>query len=284
MATVQYILSCLTSQFEEADVPNAQGSAAWIVEEVLGAKPHEVHVMRERELTASEQAQIERAAVRRQHHEPLQYIFGHSAFYGRDFAMSAPVFIPRPETEVLAEYLIAHVSGAAHVCELCCGSGALACTLALERPDITVVAADISRDAVELTKRNVAKHDVQARVHVYKSDLFGSIAPDVFDALVANPPYIPLHMSDVMDAEVLAYEDHRALFSGKDGLDVFRAIVAGALQYLRQDGLFACELETSNVREAADLLRAQQFEDVRVMCDMAHRERFIVARRGGNTC
>lgn len=284
MPTVRDTLFQLITRFDMARVPNAKGSAAWIVESVLNVAPYEMQLMQDYELSAQDVAAIDQAAKRRENHEPLQYIFGLAPFYGRDFHVAPPVFIPRPETEMLVEMLIRSLPKDAHVLELCCGPATIAATLALERSDIYVLATDIAPEACVLAKQNIREFGVQKRVQIMQSNLFENISPKHFDALIANPPYIPNAFACDMEREVLAYEDHNALFSGEDGLDIFRAIIARAPEYLRTGATIAFELEASNVEQAACILDTHMWHDIRVACDMCERLRFLFATRKDARC
>ncbi|WP_251212331.1 N5-glutamine methyltransferase family protein [Adlercreutzia murintestinalis] len=167
------------------------------------------------------------------------------------------------------------------VADLCTGSGCIACSLASEREDVRVIATDLSADAVALARENVEALELAERVRVLQGDL-GAPIPERylgrFDAVVANPPYIPTAVMAELPAEVGDFEPDLALHGGADGLDVYRRILGWAQRALAQDGLFAVELYEGHLDEAAALAVQAGFAEVRVVEDLAGRPRVLVAR------
>jgi release factor glutamine methyltransferase len=193
---------------------------------------------------------FEALVIRREAREPLQHIVGSTVFRYVTLQVRAGVFVPRPETEVVAQVAIDEAGALAAtgrrplVVDLCCGTGAIAVSAAIEVPTAVIHAIDASRGAVELAIINadvahasnvtVGLGDV-ADPHVL-ADLEGSV-----DVLVSNPPYIPSGAIPI-DPEVRDFDPPSALFGGgEDGLDVPRAVVAAAVRLLRPGGLFVME-------------------------------------------
>jgi release factor glutamine methyltransferase len=166
------------------------------------------------------------------------------------------------------------------VADACTGSGAIALSIAHERPDATVWATDIAPEAVRVAGENAERLHLADRVRVLEGDLLEPLPPGVrgrLDAVVANPPYVP--SSDVPDLprEVAGFEPRLALDGGVDGLDIFRRLLVEARTWLAPGGLLAVELDERRVQAAAEEA-VEWYEDLRVVRDLAGRDRVLVAR------
>lgn len=216
---------------------------------------------------------------RREAREPVAYIRGVQAFYGRDFAVGPGVLIPRPETELLIEAGLSAVAGhpAPVVLDIGAGSGCLAITFALECPGATVVATDISAQALTIAAANAGRFAVAARVRFVHAAGVGA-EPGPFDLVVSNPPYVPEGDRAGLQPEVRLHEPDTALFAGRDGLDVLRAIAADVRRVVRTGGTFAVEIGVGQAVEAVAIVRRAGFDDVRVRDDLQAIARVIVAR------
>lgn len=206
--------------------------------------------------------------ARRRGGEPMAYLVGYREFFGREFAVSNAVLIPRPETELLVDIVLRGKVGAgdtAHILDLGTGSGCIAVTLALEMPRARVTAVDASAAALRVAEQNVLRHG--ARVRLLESDWLVALAGERFDLIVANPPYIA-DADPHLAAGDLRHEPRAALASGCDGLDAVRRIVADAPQHLTSGGQLWLEHgydQAGAVRElfaAAGFTQMEQFPDL----------------------
>lgn len=280
MSTVQETFSQLTERFLAAGLTHPELSARWILEEVLHYKPHELTLHAETIIQSKNASRIEAYARRREKHEPLQYLFHASPFYGLELTQLDGVFIPRPETETLVEEMARQLPAHAQVREICTGTGAIAVALAHAREDICVIASDANKKAVQNARANIQKFHLEKRVKVSQADLLEEKVPEKpYDALIANPPYIPTSLREELPKEVLTYEDSQALFSGVDGLDHFRRIIEVAPAYVCSDGLVAFELGEYNVEQAAGELDHHFWHDIEVKSDATGRPRFLFVKR-----
>lgn len=282
--TVQSTLAWTRGYLERKGDPNPRGSAQWLLSAATGLTRLELYTNFEKPLTADERAMLREMILRRAAGEPLQYISGRAPFRTIEVAVEPGVLIPRPETEVLVGEALALVPREEErvVLDLCCGSGCVACAVAVERPEVTVLAADIDPKAVALTRRNAKALGVDGRVTVYEGDLFEALPADVrglVDVIVTNPPYVPSAVCDELVPEVRDFEPRLALDGGEDGLDVFRAILAGAEGWLTPEGALVAELHETCLEEAQSLAEAAGFERVRVVDDLAGKPRVLVAQR-----
>ena len=239
-----------------------------------------------RDAATSQQAQVfERFAARRRAGEPIAYILGQREFYGRVFEVTADVLIPRPETELLCDALLERLSGAsspgaASVLDLGTGSGAVAVTLAGERPAWQITAVEHSPAALAVAQRNARRLCPQSTLRIVRSDWFTALQGEHFDAIVSNPPYIADDDSHLSQGD-LRFEPQAALCAGPQGMDALSAIAARAPAHLHPGGWLLLEhgfAQGGLVREA---LRASGLAQVVTLTDLAGWERVSLGRRPG---
>jgi len=220
---------------------------------------------------------------RRARHEPVAYITGSREFFGRSFQVTPDVLIPRPDTETLVtaalECIDALDTGAPLVADVGTGSGCLAVTLAAERRHIRVLATDTSPGALEVARKNAARHGVLDRVSLHLVSLLDGLGARP-DLLLSNPPYVRDDERLTLPREVFAYEPHAALFSGPDGLDLIRTLVRAAGSTLPAGGWLALEIGAGQAPEVQRLVEdTAELDLVSVRPDIEHRPRVVIARR-----
>lgn len=224
------------------------------------------------------------AASRRARGMPFAYAVGRASFRHLTLDVDERVLIPRPETEQLVELVLAATAGeqGGIAIDVGTGSGAIALALASEGTFDSVIATDISLDALEVARRNASSLAPALRASIafrHGADL-GPLAGVSARALVSNPPYIALGEAPALPVAVRDWEPAAALFGGADGMRVIEAIVRAAPGVLESGGLLALEVDTRRAALAAECAAAsRQFRDVQVLPDLAGRERYILARR-----
>ena len=196
-------------------------------------------------LSAEIEAQLNARLTRIEAGEPLPYVLESAPFFGRDWNVASGVLIPRPETELLVEAVLEHLSEPkARVAELGTGSGIIAGTLALERPDWSVFATELSSQARAIASSNW--NTLNAKVQLIEGRAgewlgpISSIAP--LDCIASNPPYIPSRDMDALQASVRDFEPRLALDGGEDGLNPYRQIAANGRELLGEGGFVALEV------------------------------------------
>jgi release factor glutamine methyltransferase len=214
---------------------------------------------------------------------PLQHLTGTAPFGPLLLSVGPGVFIPRPETEALLEWVLKAIDQqplppTALIVDLCTGSGALAISLAGRCPEATVLAVDDSAAALSYAHRNAEGTQVQLiEADVTAPDLLPELDGHV-DLVVANPPYIPDGV--VLEPEVAEYDPHHALFGGPDGMAVVGAVIGLAGRWLRPGGRVAVEHDDTTSARTVELFRASAlFEHITPRCDLAGRPRFVTATR-----
>jgi release factor glutamine methyltransferase len=224
----------------------------------------------------------ESLVARRATREPLAYIVGTREFWALDFEVSPAVLIPRPSTELIVEAVIGlfpERSQPLRIADVCTGCGCVGIALAHERATASVVATDISFDALAVARRNALRHGVEDRVAFRHTDLLDGVDM-VFDAIVANPPYVVDEAAPALQPEVRDHEPALALFGGADGLDLVTRLVAAAPSRLRSGGYLIFEFGLGQDVEIEDLLeRSADLELSDVRRDLQGIARTAVARR-----
>jgi release factor glutamine methyltransferase len=263
--------------------------ARWLVEETAAeAWPAALGCP----VTTRAAAAFESLLQRRETGEPLQYVLGHWSFRTLDLLVDGRVLIPRPETEVLVGVALAEIErrlpggrGGTAV-DLGTGSGAIALSLAKERPGLEVWGIDESADALDVATANLAGVGGAAapRVRLVQGNWWTALPPALaggIDLVVSNPPYVSTAEMACLDEVVRRWEPPTALEAGPGGLEDQAAVVAGAPRWLAPGASLVVELAPHQALPAAALARRAGLVDVRTEKDLAGRERVLVARRPG---
>ena len=234
----------------------------------------------ERVLAPTEEAVLEDALRRRLAHEPMQYILGKAYFYDLELEVTPAVLIPRPETELLVEWVLETLPKRGRLLDLGTGSGAVALAAAHGRPDAQVVALDISSAALEVAERNRTRLGC-ANVELRLSDLCAALSPDErFDVAAANLPYVPEEDRPLLAPEVAEHEPGTALFVPGDGAGVMLRAIRELVPHLVPGGAAGFELDPRQAPGICRALEAAGFIDVAVRRDLAGKERFVTGRLG----
>ncbi len=264
---------------------SAEVDARWIVADCLGASPSELSASLGLPATERGVARFDDMVRRRGQGEPLQYVLGAWGFRTLDLMVDRRVLIPRPETEAVVDMALAELDGlggrerATTVVDLGTGSGAIALSIAVERVRTEVWATDSSGDALAVAAANIAGIGRSgARVRIAQGEWFAALPSKLagtVDLIVSNPPYVA--RSVTLPAEVEKWEPGTALWSGPDGTDDLRTIIAGAPEWLRSHGVLVCELSPEQAESMAQFA-AGSFAQVEVRDDLTGRPRALVAR------
>ena len=183
-----------------------------------------LHINYNKECDNNTLKQLEKLVKKRATDYPIEYITSRASFYGETFNVAPNVLIPRPQTEILVEKAIETLNKLLNpkVVEIGTGSGIISVMLALEVPNISIIAVDINDDAIALAKSNAKKFDVEHKITFVKSDIFNSIDVKGFDMCISNPPYIK---NNYKLPKNVTYEPSNALFGGDDGDELLKKII-----------------------------------------------------------
>lgn len=257
-----------------AGVASPDHDAAELLAHVLGTTRSGLALVTE--LPAAALTSYDALVARRAAREPLQHLTGVAWFRHVELAVGPGVFVPRPETELLAGWAIDQRPGV--VVDLCTGSGAIAKAIADEVPDAEVHAVELDPAAHAWAERNLVGTGVDLRqgdLRTAFDDLLGTV-----DVVVCNPPYVPLEAWESVAVEARDHDPHLALFSGDDGLDAIRALAVRAAELLRPGGVVGVEHADAQGSSAPAVFAAQgSWEEVRDHRDLNDRPRYVTARR-----
>lgn len=280
--TARRLLAWMTQDFKAQELGTPRLDAELLISHVLGVDRVRLYMDLERPLSGAELGAVKALVVRRRQREPVAYLVGQREFYLREFKVTPAVLIPRPDTETLIERACALLpeDQPRRVLDLCTGSGAIAVTLAAERPLVSVVATDLSEAALAIAGENARKHGVEERVELRLGDLFAALADDAgFDLVVANPPYIREDELPQLAAE-LQHEPRMALTSGPEGLDVLARLCAEVDRYLSANGVVLFEVGAGQAEYVSQLLAANsQLTNVTSHRDLGGIDRVVEAAR-----
>lgn len=273
----------LSSDFlKRKSVESSRLNAEILLAEILGIKRLELYLKYDKPLTQSETDKYREFIVRRSKGEPLQYITGHTEFYGYDFLVNPTVLIPRNDTEILVEHAIDFIQKSEKkitVLDIGTGSGNIAISISLHCSNVELFAIDISHGAIELAKKNAARNDLLGNICFIEGDIKNyDFLDKKFDLIIANPPYISLNGFNELQREVHEYEPRIALTDESDGLKYFKVISKEAREILNNNGLLMFEVGYDQSESVKKILLENSFEEISVIKDYSKIDRVVQAR------
>ncbi len=287
--TIGSLLTWTTDFFTKKAVDEPRLSAELLLAHALACSRMALYTQYERVPPAGPTAAFRELVKQRANHVPVAYLIGKAWFFSLEFTVTRDVLIPRPDTETLVEFVVqaarSHPEWSAPampaILDLCTGSGAVAVALAKQLATASVVATDISPQALAVARGNVEQHKLTERITLLEGDLYEPLArvaaPTLFHVIAANPPYIPTAEIERLPPTVRDHEPRLALDGGPDGLAFHRRILAGARQLLHPAGLLIMEMQFDQGPALhAALAAAGCFANVRTIRDAAGHPRCVV--------
>jgi release factor glutamine methyltransferase len=269
--SVRMALAVATAELRDAGCDTPRLDAELLLADAIGATRTHLHLAPERELTRAESDRFAELLARRRAREPVAYVLGKRAFRYIELRVDERVLVPRPESEGLVETGLTLPTGA-RVVDVGTGSGAIALALKHERPDLEVLGADVSHDALALARENAGALGLD--VTFVHSDLLDGVGGEL-DAVLSNPPYVARRDLETLQPEVIAEPDV-AVFGGHDGFEIVRRLVPAAMQ---RAPLVAIEVGMGMAQIVGGLLRDAGATAIEVQRDLAGIERVVVGRR-----
>lgn len=283
--------------FLDNDVPSPRLNAELLLLFVLGRERAYLYTYPERELTMEEQSRYDEVVRERARGRPTQYITGHQEFWGLDFIVSPAVLIPRPETEHVIETVLELVKeycsqapygpqppsaarkdseGKLRIIDIGTGSGCIALSLASELPQAEIHACDISQEALEVARANAVRLGLEKRVQFRHSDLLSAYRGEQFDFVISNPPYVGESEADKVQKQVREFEPKTAVFSGWEGMDIYKRLIPQAHAALKPGGWLVTEIGYSTEEKVKQLLTC--FTDIQTTTDLQGIPRVVAAK------
>ena len=278
--TIKRLLDWTTEHFTKKGFESARLDAEVLLAEALNCQRIQLYTRFDQVPEESRLAMYRDWVVRRAKGEPVAYLVGHKEFYSLRFKVDSNVLIPRPETEhliVKAVDLAGQFPKPCSIIDVGTGSGCIAVTLATHITDCTIVATDISPDAINVAVENATKHEVQERIEFIQGDLLEAVADNrKFDLIVSNPPYIGTDEEGTVDESVRKYEPEIALFSGSDGTDVIRRLVQQSTTRLEAGGFLVFETSPIIFDACLEIVNeTNSFTDVETIKDYSDHRRIV---------
>jgi release factor glutamine methyltransferase len=289
-ATLGEVITEARRLLEQAGVESAEQEVLWIVEHVLRLPSHQIVTDRDRLLSPAELVATRGLVKRRAGREPLQYILGTQEFCGLEFHVNPAVLIPRPETELLVEYVAQRISAGrkATIVDVCTGSGCIAVAIARLRPRVRMIATDLSNLSLNVARQNATRHEVCERITWFEGDLLRPLAEQglegCIDVIVSNPPYIAEADWSTLQPEVRLFEPRGALVAGPLGTELHERLLQESGRYLSPGGALLMEIGAGQARAMRRIVeQTPGYRFHRLVYDEAGLERVVIVERVGNS-
>ena len=279
MLTLLESIELSTEYLQKKEIESPHLNAELLLADVLNCKRLELFLRFDKPLSENEKIRYREYLKRRAAKEPLQYIVGSTSFYGLDFIVNESVLIPRQETEILVETIInSHKKESVKkILDVGFGSGCISITLAKYFPDAEVVGIDISEDAHNIAVENAEKLNA-GNVHFEIKDIFSSEITEIFseaDIVVSNPPYVSLEEYDILQDEIVKYEPKMAVSDNGNGLQFYERICELGKTNIKKGSSLYFEVSAGQSNAVAEILRKNNFSEVKILKDYAEIERVI---------
>ena len=210
--------------------------------------------------------------------KPVQYITNKQEFMGLEFYVNENVLIPQPDTEILVCEVLEickKYNRNIKILDICTGSGAIAVSIAKNIETATIYASDISKEALEVAKKNAELNNV--KVEIINSDMFKNIN-EKFDIIVSNPPYIKTEVIKELELQV-QNEPHLALDGGNDGLDFYRILAKESQEYLEEDGYLCMEIGYDQKDDVMQILEENNYTNIYSKKDLSENDRIVIGKK-----
>ena len=283
---IKEVLANTEKYFKKNNIDNPRLDAEVLLAELLDMERIKLYVNFDYPLKDDEITKYREMIKLRAKRIPVAYIIGHKEFMSLDFYVNKNVLLPRPETEILVEYLIDYFDEKdmekINIVEVGTGSGAIIVSLGHYLKNSRILGIEIDKKAIEVTRKNIERYSLDDRLKVSQGDLLNPLIKREIknlDLVVSNPPYISEKEMETLPPEVKK-EPKKALYGGKDGLKFYKELIPQARQVLKDEGMIAFEIGYTQADDVEKLLRDNDFINVEVRKDYADKDRFVIAYKG----
>lgn len=282
MALVGEILRQSKTALADKGISESQIEAELMLMHILQVPRHHVYAYQEQEIQPAQEQAINIFMQRRLNREPLAYILGYRAFYGLTLRVRTEVMIPRSETELLVEHVLAMAMMGDEeedmvIAEAGVGCGAISINLAVHLPLTRIYATDLYPGALDVARSNVTLHNVADRVTLLQGDLLEPV-PEPVNVIIANLPYVKSDLISRLQPEI-QWEPREALDGGPDGLEVIRRLLYQSKGKLKEGGLILLEIDPEHVELLMDEVE-RLFPNAAISTeqDLAHHDRLFIVK------
>ena len=278
------LIQWTTEYFKRYDIPSPRLDAELLLSHVLGTSRLQLYLRFEMPVFPEHLSAFRELIKKRTAYVPVSYLTSRKEFFSLEFYVDSRVLIPRPETEVLVEHVLKAQGAPCQLLDIGTGSGAIAISLAVNRPEWEILATDISAEALEVAQKNAVAHKCADRLTFLQGNLFEPLEtlPDSrFDWIVSNPPYVSTKEYPSLPPNVRDHEPEIALLAGVDGHEVIVGILNGAPRFLKPGGRVALEIGHNHSHEVQDLVQSNSaYSECQVIKDYSSVERVVIATAG----
>ena len=270
--TISKLLEWATKELNNSGISSPKQNVETILAHTLNIKRLDIYLQLERKVSGKKLEIVFIIISRRKDNEPLQYILGETEFYGYTIKVDKSVLIPRPETELLVERIIAEENDIKNILEIGTGSGALVIALAKKMNGIVIDATDISEDALRIAEQNAMLNQVD--INIFKSDIFENVLCK-YDIIISNPPYISLTDYEELPVEIKDFEPRSALQADDNGLFFYNKILQKAKDHLTESGKIYFEIGYDQAKKITEIAKENGFSDIIVFKDLNGFDRIV---------
>ena len=275
------LIQWTTEYFKRCDIPVPRLDAELLLSHVLDTNRLQLYLRFEMPVYPEHLAAFRELIKKRATHSPVSYLTNRKEFFSLDFYVDSRVLIPRPETEVLVESVLQAQEAPCQLMDIGTGSGAIAISLAVNRPEWEIIATDISADALEVAQKNSVVHHCADRLTFLQGNLFEPLEglPNPrFDWIVSNPPYVSTAEYPSLLPDVRDHEPETALLAGANGLDVITGILKDAHRFLKPGGRIGLEIGHNHSPDVQDIVQSNSaYNGCQVIKDYSGVERVVIA-------
>lgn len=279
--TIKELILYGTKKIKENNIENANLQSKILLSNLLN-KPKEYLIINQDEQIKIElENEFKKNIEKIANGYPLQYITNKQEFMKLNFYVDENVLIPQPDTEILVEKVIniCNKYKNVNILDMCTGSGAIAISLAKYIKNSRIYAIDISKNAIDIAKKNAINNEVEDNMYFINSDMFKNIKELKFDIIVSNPPYIERNVIDTLSKEV-QFEPYIALDGGEDGLYFYKILAENSYKYLNKDGYLCLEIGYNQKHSVINLLNeTKKYEEIYCIKDLANKDRVIISKK-----
>ncbi|NOZ60908.1 MAG: peptide chain release factor N(5)-glutamine methyltransferase [Calditrichaeota bacterium] len=275
--TVLQLIQLMSDFLQEKGIENPRLNAELLAGKVLELDRVQLYLNFERPVSPAELDRLRELLKRRVDHEPLQYLLGETEFFSLQFKVTPKTLIPRPETEILVEFIIENYAkffpdvDEIKILDIGSGSGNIAVALAKNIPPAKITAIDVDEEALAVARENAARNEVDDKIQFIRQDIFSPLPENFwkFHVVVGNLPYISKAEMKTLPREVRDFEPRVALFGGDDGLDCYRRLQEILDKILLPDGLLILEIGVSQGDAVLQIFsKNKQFRQKEIVPDL----------------
>ena len=279
MITILESINLSSKYLAQKGIESPRTNAELLLADIIGCKRLDLYLSFDKPLGNQEIEKYREFIRRRGNFEPLQYITGKVEFYGLELNVNSSVLIPRPETELLVENILNHLSKEKEstILDIGCGSGNITIALAVNNPSVKIYCTDSSDDALKISEENADKHSVIGKIKFVNHNILTEDLNNFpqFDIVVSNPPYVSRDNFSSLQKEIRNFEPRAAVTDDSDGYTFFTEISRKSFNKLKEGGKLFFEIAHGQSKKVKEIMKNNNFKNITVIKDYQNIDRII---------